>query len=186
MDAYPGMEPAKAFELIGEAARNHGKAPVQAETYALQQRLDQMEAQAKAERQAAQEESQKSRQAQAQAAETAFRAEVSDFVKENAETYELTALYEQADSVYAVIEAVYAETGKIISTKEAAEKVEAKLEEMADRALKTKKVSAKIKPPEPATPKTLSNDLAQSSFGGAAKSEQERMARAMAALDKLA
>jgi hypothetical protein len=186
MDAFPGMEPAKAFELIGEAARNNGKAPVSAEVYALQQ---QMEAD-KAERLKAAEdeksERQRAAQEQAQAAETAFRSEVADFIKENAETYELTALYDQHASVYAVIEATYAETGKIMPTKEAAEKVESKLEEMADRALKTKKIGAKFKAPEPETPKTLTNEMAiPSTFGGAGKNEEERMQRARAALEKL-
>jgi hypothetical protein len=191
MDAFPGMEPAKAFEIIGDAARNHGKAPVQTETYALQQRLDAMEAQRKADLEAQQAERQRIAQEQARAAESTFRAEIADFVKENAETYELTALYEQQDAVYEVIDAHFRQTqsetgkGEILSHKKACELVEAKLEEMADRALKTKKVSAKIKPPEPATPRTLTNDLAQSSFGNAAKTEAERMARAMAALDKL-
>ena len=191
LDAYPGMEPAKSFELIGEAARNHGKAPVQAETYALQQRLDAMEAQRKADQEAQQAAHQKSLEAQAQAAETAFRQEVADFVKEHAETYELTALYDQADAVYAVIDAHFEKTreetgkGEILSTKAAAEKVEAKLEEMADRAMKTKKISARIKPPDPA-PRTLTNEMAiPSTFATSAKSDEERIQRAKAALEKL-
>jgi hypothetical protein len=186
MDSFPGMDPAKAAELIMETARNGGKAPVAAETYELRQRLDEMESKREAEAKAQQEERQAQAKAQAQAAETAFRSEVSDFVKEHAETYELTALYDQHAAVYEVIEAVYSETGKIISTKEAAEKVEAKLEEMADRAMKTKKIAAKFRAPEDKGPRTLTNDMAiPATLTGPAKSEQERMDRARLALEKL-
>jgi hypothetical protein len=192
-DAFPGMDPVKAYELIAESARNHGKAPVQAETYALQQRLDAMEAQRKADLEAQTKASQQSAREQAQAAEAAFRSEVADFVKENAETFELTALYEQTDAVYATIDAHYEKTmrdtgkGEILPTKKAAELVEAKLEELVAKAMKAKKIAAKLpKEPDP-TPKTLSNDLSQQTtfVTGPAKSEQERMARAMAALEKL-
>lgn len=189
-DMFPGMEPVKAFELLAETARNSGKAPVQAETYALQQRLDAMEKQRVADLEAQKQAAEQAQRQQAEAAEKAFRAEVADFVKANAETYELTALYGQADAVYAVIEAEYAKSGKIISSKEASEKVEAKLEELVEKATSAKKVSAKMaakfKPADPA-PKTLSNDLAtqvSTERPSAASTEAERMRRAAEALSK--
>jgi hypothetical protein len=191
MDAFPGMEPAKAFEIIGEAARNHGKAPVQTETYAIKQELEAMKAQAAAEKEAAQVEAKKAQEAAAKETETAFRAEIAEFVKEHAETYELTALYEQSAAVFEVMDAHFRATfdpetgkGEILTKKQAAEKVEAHLEGLGEKMLKAKKMAAKLKPAEPETPKTLTNDLAQSTFSGSAKTEQERMARAMAALAK--
>lgn len=190
LDAFPGMEPVRAFEMIAEAAKNHGKPPVQAETYELQQRLDRVEAQRQADLEAQKSEREKAVREQAQAAEKAFRSEVSDFVKENAGEYELTALYDQHAAVYAVIEAEYAKTGKILPTKEAAAKVEAKLEELVEKSLAAKKVAAKIaakaKPAEDPAPRTLSNDLATqvTTERSPAATEAERMARAAKALEK--
>lgn len=188
MDAFPGMEPIKAFELISEAAKT-GKTPPSAETYALQQRLEEMDrklsakvdADEKAQRQAAAD--------QAKQTEAQFRQEIADFVKENAETYELTSLYQQEDTVFAVIDEHWRKTkeetgeGEILTKKAAAELVEKRLEELADKALKSKKIGAKLKA-EP--PKTLTNDLAtKTTAEGRGMSERERMARAAEAIDRL-
>jgi uncharacterized membrane-anchored protein YhcB (DUF1043 family) len=118
-----------------------------------------------------------------------FRAETAEFVKAHAEDYELTNLYEQHDLVAEVIEAHFAETKRVLSQKEAADLVEKHLEEQVEKAAKAKKLASKFAPPpkaeEPPKPApTLSNGAAAApSFLGSPKTEEERLARAMAAMD---
>jgi hypothetical protein len=189
MDAFPGMEPAKAFEIISDAARNNGKAPVQAETYAIKRELEAIKATALAEKEASQAEARKATEARAKETETAFKAEISEFIKENSETYELIALYEQSAAVFEVMDAHFRATfdpatgkGEILTKKQAAGKVESHLEGLGDKMLKAKKIAAKIQSQATPSTKTLTNDLAQGARSTPALTDKERLARAIAAM----
>jgi len=180
MDAFPGMEPVKAFELIAEAAKNGGKPGASADTYAVRQELAEFKAQqAKATEEAQKLQAAASEQA-AKEAEAAFRDQITEVVDANPDDFELTKLYGQTSLVYATIEEAHQRTGKIMPIKEAAALVEKYLEGEAEKALKTKRIQAKLAP-QPGT-RTLSNDLAQGGSQRGPMTEQERMARALAAL----
>lgn len=159
----------------------------------VDERVAQMEAKMQAERESAAAEQQKQTLAK-------FHSDVSEYINTNAEAYELTHLYGAEKQVSATIQAHYAETGKMLSFKEAADKVENILEE---RALASKKLKLKMAPPPPppepektaekkvapaisrapARP-TISNAMSGSSTAPLAppKTEHEAMERALAKL----
>lgn len=106
---------------------------------------------------------------------TEFRSEVAQFVKANADTYELINLYDQAEVVSATIEQHFEATRdagdpKVMSYKEGCDLVEKYLEEQVDKAKTTKKLQAKADPqpkvesksPLNAKPRTLTNQLTPS------------------------
>lgn len=132
-----------------------------------------------------------------------FKVEMNDFIETNSEAYELINLHEQQELVYATIEEHYSESmksgkPKILSNKEACDLVEKYLEEQLDKLAQTKKFKSKFQQAqEPqatkddskgtqAMTKTLSNTMVSSSSPSLlpAKTEQERLQRALAALTK--
>lgn len=126
-----------------------------------------------------------------------FKTEINDFIGEKAEEYELITLYGQSEQVFATIDAHFQKTSaegkpKVMSIKEAADLTEKYLEKLVEDALKTKKLGAKLKPAEdkkdgPKEPsKTLSNAVTSSSAPSMlpAKTENDRIKRALAVLDK--
>lgn len=125
-----------------------------------------------------------------------FGNEVKGFLQSNKDSYELTNMYQGEEIVLSTIEQHFANTKRIMSIKEASDLVEAYFEEQVSNAQKTKKFQAKQEPKvgegqskrEPvaksSTP-TLSNGLTSSAPSMLpAKTEQARMQRAIAALDK--
>lgn len=139
-------------------------------------------------------------EAQAAKAIDYFKGTIANFMTENAETYELMAMnlepQEAIDHVYELIsdnfEATKAE-GKpvILSPKEAAEMIEAYLEERIEKSLTTKKLQSKLKPTDAPTKesavdaftsKTLSNSVSSSSGTAKqpAKDDNDRIQRALA------
>lgn len=137
-----------------------------------------------------------------------FTGEVNQFILTNSEKYELIAYNEATPLVLAVIEQHFQQTKekdptqpRILSIAEASDLVESYLESQTDRLLATKKISAKIgskttaeapkaKSAEPQfsqpSAKTLTNSLTSSAVPSSlpANTERDRMARAMAALEK--
>lgn len=124
-----------------------------------------------------------------------FDQEVQDFVKSNSEKYELTSMYNGEAIVRATIEQHFAQTKKIMSVEEATELVEKYFEDQVTAAQKTKKFQAKQSPKEASQPKkemgskqptpTLSNELTSSAPSMLpAKTENDRLQRAMAALNQ--
>jgi hypothetical protein len=125
-----------------------------------------------------------------------FNSEVRGYVQSNKDTYELTNMYQGEEIVLSTIEQHFANTKRIMSIKEAADLVEAYFEEQIQAAQKTKKFQAKQTPKvsegqtkresvaKQSTP-TLSNGLTSSAPSLLpAKTEQARMQRAIAALEK--
>lgn len=133
--------------------------------------------------------------AEYQATLSGFNQEVTDFIKSNADTYELTAMYQGESIIAATIEQHFANTKKILSIKEASELVEKYFEEQVQAAQKSKKFQAKQQPKEESQPRreqaakssapTLSNELTSSAPSLLpAKTENDRLRRAMAALEQ--
>ena len=122
-----------------------------------------------------------------------FRAECVDFVKANAAKYELINLTESQDQVYAVIEGMYNQTGRLLSESEAADLVEAELEKAAERVFTGKKWQARQKPAAEAAvggepPKTLTNTIGSGantpSTSGAKKDRYQLAIEAMEAHER--
>lgn len=126
-----------------------------------------------------------------------FKGDLGEFIKGKGEEYELINLWGEHELVYNTIEQYHARTGKILTMKEAADVVEAHLLDTATKAIATKKVSAKMgekkektegqRATEPTQPRTMTGELTPStpaySSDAAARSEKDRMARALRALE---
>lgn len=135
-----------------------------------------------------------------QAAIEQFHAETAEYVTAHADDYELVNLHEAHGLVVEVIEQHFAQTKRILSAKEAADLVEKHLEEQVEKAISTKRLSEKVKsrfaapPPAPADEqrvdpaaqrRTVTNDMTASTPGlGPARTEQERIQRALAAMER--
>lgn len=146
----------------------------------------------------------KDRDAQKKQAEEQYQAQVeefkvnmTDFIVEKADEFELINKYKTYDLVYTTITEHFENTKKegkprVLSTKEAADLVEKHLEDLVDQGLKSKKFSNRTKPTDPQTPqetreqvaKTLTNSMNSSSVPTSLspKTEDERIKRALAAL----
>ena len=106
-------------------------------------------------------------------AKTQYLTELTEFINETKndsgdDKYELIKSNDSVQLVYDVVEAYYEETGKILSMQEAADHVEAELEERAKSILELKKFKQASKPIEQVEEKketapTLSNALASQS-----------------------
>lgn len=123
-----------------------------------------------------------------------FRNEVKDFVTQNQAEYELTSIQQAHNLVVWTIEENFRRTRKVLSVKEAADLVEQHLVEQHKKLSAAKKlqshpassvVPVATPPAEPAPPRTLSNGMTAStpSLSLPAKTEKERIRRALAALD---
>lgn len=122
-----------------------------------------------------------------------YNAEIAEHVKANAEQYELIAMYEQQKLVTDTVDAFYQKNKRVLSIKEACDMVESYLEDEAKKAMGAKKFTKgapATKAKDEGEPviqkqtKTLTNDMQPTSASVLpAKSEQDRMKRAMAALE---
>lgn len=121
-----------------------------------------------------------------------FKEEVKEFVSTRSDEYEFINLYDQQELIYATIEEHFNNTQKVMSIKESADLVEKYLLDQANKALKTKKLASMLKPQAeekkdaPREPsKTLNNTMTSSVPSMLpAKTENDRLKRALAALDK--
>jgi hypothetical protein len=104
-------------------------------------------------------------------------------------------LYDSADLVYDTVEEYFAKTNKVLSIPEACDLVESYLEKQVEKSLATKKLSARVSKQEPSSPtankpseprRTLTNNDYTSSTPSfvSPKVENDRMSRALAALDQ--
>lgn len=129
-----------------------------------------------------------------------YQVHLDQFLDQNKENYEFLHAFDVKSLVLPVIQTHYEETLKsgkpiILSEKEAAELVEKSMESVVDKLVQTKKFKSKYsKTEEPkkeagdsgSSTKTLSNSLVSSSAPSLlpAKTEQDRMARALAAMQR--
>lgn len=129
----------------------------------------------------------------------AFQGEINSFVTERSDEYEFINVYGLQNRVYNKIQEFFNETQKVLSIKEGADLVEEEVLGELKKAQATKKYKQLTSPPPPSDkkvdnsfqskahtqPRTLSNNMTSNVASTLpAKTEQERMARAMAALDR--
>lgn len=129
----------------------------------------------------------------------AFKEQITDYIKSNSEKYELTNINDVSHLVFQRIEEHFHKTqnetgtGVILSVEQAADAVEKMLEEQVEKNLSAKKLAAKVVPQPkgetkqapPAQQRTISNDMTGSAPSFLpAKTERDRMSRALAALTK--
>lgn len=114
---------------------------------------------------------------------------VNDFVETNKETYELITLHNQQHLIWEVQQAA-GQRGQVLTTKQAADKVEQYLDEQVTKALNSKKYKDKYTPivkEEPVKPgsPTLSNNITSSTPTKTGfLTEKQRIDNAMAVLNK--
>jgi hypothetical protein len=121
-----------------------------------------------------------------------YNAEIAEHVKGNPEQYELIAMYDQQKLVSETVDAFYQKNKRVLSIKEACDMVESYLEDEAKKAMQAKKFSKQTEtktknegePVISKQTKTLTNDMQPTSASVLpAKSEQDRIKRALAALE---
>ena len=131
-------------------------------------------------------------------AEHAYAEDIGDAVKSNPERFEMIDLYEAHDLVFEVAEEWHAKHGQILTPEQACEKVEKYLREKAKKVAQAKALrpsqsdaapnlsAARPNRPTPAPTRTLSNNLTPTSptLMSSPRVEQDRMARALAALER--
>lgn len=114
---------------------------------ALQQQLEELKNELGGYRKLNEEKEIQAQKAQEEYAVNAFKAEIGSFI-DTSEDHELIKSLDQKDLVYNVIEEQYDQTGRILSLKEAADLVEAyleqKVEEDAARLTRTNKYKSKL------------------------------------------
>lgn len=183
------------YEQITEYMLNDQKPTPQLEVQSVRQELEEFKRQAREEqRQVLEQQKAMAAQEQEQII-SAFRDEVKDYVDQHAETYELTALYGGHSLVSDVIEEHFKQSGKLLTTPEAAKLVEEHYEDLARKAQATKKFAAtqqKVASPQaPTTAQvtkigpTLSNDLSATATATpkSPRSDADRIAAALARLE---
>lgn len=164
----------------------------------FESKIEALERQREEERQATQRRYEEQQAQREQQVISEFKGEIASYVATHKDTYELTNLYDSADLVYDTVDAYYEKSGKVLSIPEACDLVEKYLESQVEKSLKTKKLSARlpkapteptVERPTPDTPaprRTLNNQTYTSSTPSVVspKVENDRMARALAALDQ--
>lgn len=169
---------------------DHEVKGVKSEIEKLRQEMTEKEKAAETARQKQAEEEQ-------QAAISNFKREITEFTKKNVLDYEFINLFEQQEMIYDTIAEYYEKNKKVLSVKEGADLVEKYLEDQLSKTKETKKfqklfgietTNTEDKKPTQSQPtqsqsKTLTNNMTPTVASTLpAKHEQERIARALAAL----
>lgn len=184
-----------SYKELTDFILNNNTVSTDSQIKALQEKLESVEKQRELDRQEAEERAKRAAEEREAAVITEFKTEIGSFLDREKEKYELTHLYDSADLVYDTVEEYFAKTNKVLSIPEACDLVEAYLEKQVEKSLATKKLSSKIPRPQessepvarPSEPrKTLSNSQYTSSTPSmvSPKVENDRIARALAALDQ--
>lgn len=164
-----------------------GVPPAELALQAVDERLSAFEKQQKAAAEAQAKAAQEAKEAEEKQTRERFTQECQSFVQSHPDDYEQTIADGEFWMVPRLIEEQYNASGKLLTSKEAADAVESFLVERAKKRAATKKVQAALQPPAKRTPAaTLSNDMtAQSPVARPPpRSDDERFARAMAAMEE--
>lgn len=210
-EALKSKDPLKALAMLGmtyeeltQVALADGNVPPELEIKKVKAELDEFKnSQIEALQRQAEEEKTRAENKQREAL-TSFQGDISKYISENTDRYELITFEGKQDLVYDVIEEHFERTkdpetgiGEILKTDQAADKVEAWLEKRELERLNLKKVNflaqsrnkkvpvsfeAKQKPTPSQTPKTLNNNLSAtpSSPRSRTLTDDERIAKAIA------
>lgn len=164
-----------------------GVPPAELALQAVDERISAFEKQQRAAQEAAAKAAEEARQAEEKQVRERFNGECKSYVDTHPEDYEQLIADGDYWMVPQLIEEQYKATGKLLTSKEAADAVESFLIERALKRASTKKVQAKQQPPAKRTPAaTLSNDMAAQSpvARPPPRSDDERFARAVAAMEE--
>jgi hypothetical protein len=199
--------PKKALEMLGlsydeltQSMLQDGAIPPEAQIRKLDEKFEQFKTeQVKAEEQRLLDEK-KNAEANEQKIISDFKGQITQYIKDNAQRYELTQFEEQQDLVFAVIDEQYTRTldpatgiGKIMSIQEAADKVELFLEQKETKRKELNKIKTiwgvlphqaqrNVQSQAP-RPKTLTNSLTATQAAPVKRapiSDEERVQRAIA------
>lgn len=193
------MDPLKALEALGltyqevtDFILNGNKPSPENEIQAVRKEINAWKKQQEDAAKKAQEEAQLRAKAEVEEKISKFKEGLNEFIGKNPEKYELIHLNDASDLVYDTIERHWNDTGKILKMDEACDMVEDFFDkDQVEKLLKAKKIQAKLNPvvkkddtKEVKKTVTLSNDLSGAGMPNAmsAKTEQERIQRALAAL----
>jgi hypothetical protein len=196
--------PLKALERFGwnykdatDFALNDGQPTPEQIALATREELAAFKAQQVQEKKAAEEAAAKAKVEAEENTVKAFKGQIADFVKTQSAEYELISLHDAHEMIYDVIEEAYNKTGKVLSIKEGADLLEGYFKELAEKALGTRhfKAASKASPEkQPANPgqeqaqpsRTLSQSTTPTTptLVRSQRVEDDRMARAMAALER--
>lgn len=187
---------------------NNNKPTVDLEIKKVRDELNQLKKSTEDERQKSKDDAERQDKLLHEEATRSFKVEIHDFVADHPEEFELINLYESQNLIYNVITEHWqkqidegAERPRVLSTKDAAEMTEDYLEKLIEKALKTKKWASRFagkvsapkadektqsKSPVTSTQNTtLTNQMHQAAPSMLpAKNEQDRITRALAALEK--
>lgn len=184
-----------SYEEITNFVLNGQKPSAEMMIDATRKELEDFKAQQVKEKQQEQLRQQKMQEAQVQEVLNQFQENVSEFVTTNKDKYELVHLYEAAPTVVTTVEEFYKRTGKIMSIEEATQLTEDFLREEAMKVRNTSVFKSMMPQVEEAkanqrsgfSPKTLNNQmnapLSSAPSMLPVKTENDRLKRAMAALD---
>jgi hypothetical protein len=183
------------YEQITEYVLNDNKPTPNAEVQALRSEIEEYKIQARREQEEILKQQRAMQEQEQQAIINNFREEVTDYVSQHSDTYELTNLYGGANLVYGLIEEHFTQTGKIMELPEAAKLVEEHYEDLARKAQQAKKFAATRQEvaqaqgqAAAAAPKlgpTLTNNLSASVAAAGPKSQRSDADRIAAALARL-
>lgn len=210
-DQAKGGNAKKALELMGltydqlsQALLKDGDLPPEVGMKKLEDRISSFEAEQQEKERKAQEENKRRVEEQEKVAVNNFKGEINQYVLDNKDRYELIAFEEQQDLIFEVIDEHYNRTmnvdtgsGKVMSIKEAADKVEEHLEKKYNKSRELNKVkslwssipketqSQMLKQqlaPFQQPPKTLTNTMSATPAPKrkAPVTDEERVARAVA------
>lgn len=176
---------------------NGEKISPELEVKKVRSELDEYKASQAEERRIADEKALQDTRQQQQEALDGFKGQINDFIEAHAEEYELISLHESQDLVFATINEHLKKTKeagkpKILSIKEASDLVEQYLYEKIEESVnKAKRFKSKFTPiteekkENTSASKTLSNSMTSSAASTLpARTEQDRIKRALAALEK--
>lgn len=166
----------KALDLLGlnydeltQSVLKDGEIPPEVQIRRLEEKLEKFKEEQSGFVKSQEEKERQHVQAQEQRAITDFKTSISDYVKENSGRYELISFENKQEEIFKEIDDHYAKTidegtgiGVVMSMKEAADKVEERLEQKYNKARELKKIQAFLaqsKPGIPQGPKLRENRL---------------------------
>jgi prefoldin subunit 5 len=183
-----------SYKELTDFILNNNTVSTESQIKALQDKIDEVESARQRDHQEREELSKRQAAEREVQVIAEFKNEISNFISSKKDDYELTNLYDSSDLVYDTVEAYFEKTSKVLSIPEACQLVETYLEKQVEKSLQTKKLGQKFQKPaeetiaksDPQAPRrTLNNQNYTSSTPSmvSPKVENDRMSRALAALD---
>ncbi len=187
-----------SYEDATQFLLNDNKPTAEHQVRSVKEELEAFKRQQAEEKQKLLEEQKRLAEQEEQEVKSQYRSSIDDFVEANKDEFELCYLFGGQQLIYDTAEEYYNRTGKIMNLKEVAAQVEDYLADEAKKIRQTKKFKSLYDLPQdpeqpqptqgqrPVPSKTLNNQMITSSAPSMlpAKTENERLQRAMAALTR--